>query len=726
MRVTRVIVFGWILAVVSAAVPAAAQERRPMTAEDLWAFRRVSDPQVSPDGGRIVFVVTEYDVEANAGNADLYVVDAAGGAPRRLTRAEGSDVHPRWSPDGRSLYFLAARDGVEAPQVCRLPLEGGDPEVLTDYPAGVGGFVLSPDGRRLAITTEVYPDCDDLACTRRRMEEREASGVRAVLTDTIPFRVWNTVREGRVSHLFVQSVDGTEPARDLTPGNFDCPPIDLGSSHDVAFSPDGAKLAYTLNAQPGVSWNTNNDVWEVPLATGGVVRRVSSGPGGDAGPAYSPDGRWLAWLSMERPGFEADRHRILIEERATGEVRELAGDLDRSAQELTWAVDSTVLYFVAADRGRETVFRVAPAGGEATPVTLGGSYRSVSATRDGKLVAIRETHTTPPEVVTIDPTVDPRRTATQVSSVESSGCTERTYAIDPACGVTPLDRLNEDLLARIAMPQAEAFWFDGAGGDRVHGWLFRPAGLRPGRKVPAVFVIHGGPQGAFDEGFHFRWNLQLIASPGYVVVAINFHGSVGFGQAFTDAVSRDWGGAPYEDILKGVDHVVANYPEVDGNRLAAIGASYGGFMVNWILGHTDRFRCLVSHAGVSELWSKYGATDELWFPEWEFGGPPWEVPAEYDRWSPVRYADRFATPTLVSHGELDYRVSYVQALAMFTALQRRGVPSRLLLFPDEDHFVRKPKNALLFWDTVFGWLRTYLDPIRPVWTPPAADVPPPR
>ncbi|MBI5500256.1 MAG: S9 family peptidase [Deltaproteobacteria bacterium] len=679
-----------------AAGPAAAEPgevRRAMTAEDLWNLVRVSDPRVSPDGSQVVFVATRYDLEANKGNDDLYVVPAAGGEVRRLTTSEGPDRSPRWLPNGSAILFLSVRSEEETPQIFRMPMGGGDPVAVTDYPSGVSSFFVSPDGATLAVTTDVFPDCEDLDCTRERAKEREESGVTAVVADALPYRVWNAVRGGMVSHLFVQPLDGAEPPRDLTPGGHDCPPIDLGTPHDVAFSPDGAFLAYVLNADEGIAWSTNNDVWEVPLASGGVVRQVSTGGGNDAGPAYSPDGKWLAWLSMERPGFEADRRRVMLQDRATGEVRELGAALDRSPESLAWTPDSAALLFVAADRGRERVFRVDVSDGVARAIVEDASYGSLDLSPDGSwAAAVRQSHAHPPEVVRVP--------------------------LDGGA-FTVLDKLNDELLGQLAMPTAREFWFEGANGDRVQGFLLEPADLRRGRKIPAVFALHGGPQGAFEEGFHFRWNLQLLTSPGYAVVAVNFHGSVGYGQAFEDAVSGDWGGAPYEDVMKAVDYVVAEYPEIDGERLAAVGASYGGYLVDWILGHTDRFRCLVTHAGVSELWSKYGSTDEQWFPEWEFGGTPWENPESYDRWSPLRYAADFRTPTLVSHGEGDFRVVYTQGTAIFTALQRQGVPSRLLLFPDEDHFVRKPKNAMLFWRTMFDWFATYLEPERPVWVPPS-------
>jgi dipeptidyl aminopeptidase/acylaminoacyl peptidase len=696
-RATTGIVLGLLLGIASAASAAAGDERRPLTAEDLWSLYRLGDPQLSPDGMQVVFTATKFDLEANKGNDDLYLVPAAGGETRRLTANEGPDRSPRWLSDGSAILFLSARGEDENPQIYRLPLSGGDPEAITDLPSGVSSFFVSPDGTQLALTSDVYPDCTDLECTKTRLAEREESGVTAIVADSLPYRVWNSYRNGLVSHLFLQPTDGSSLPRDLTPGSHDCPPIDLGTEHDVAFSPDGAFLAYVLNADENVAWSTNNDVWEIPLARGGAVRQVTTGGGNDAGPAYSPDGKWLAWLSMERPGFEADRRRVVLQDRATGEVRELAAELDRSPEVLRWTPDSAALLFTAADRGKGRVFRVALADGVARAVVEDASYGAIRVTPDGTaVIAVRESHVHPPEIV--------------------------RAPLDGGAYV-PLDGLNDELLATIAMPTAREFWFEGAGGDSVQGFLLEPAGLRRGRKIPAVFVLHGGPQGAFDEGFHFRWNLQLLTSPGYAVVAINFHGSMGFGQAFEDSVSGDWGGAPYEDVMKAVDYVAATYPEIDGTRVAAIGASYGGYLVDWILGHTDRFRCLVTHAGVSELWSKYGSTDELWFPEWEFGGAPWENPEAYDRWSPLRYAANFRTPTLVSHGEGDYRVVYTQGTAIFAALQRQGVPSRLLLFPDEDHFVRKPKNAMLFWSTLFDWLATYLEPLRPVWTPPPVPAP---
>ena len=689
------LVLGALWAVASNAGAVAREERHALTAEDLWGLYRASDPQVSPDGAQVVFVATKYDLEANKGNDELYLVPVAGGEVRRLTDSDGPDRSPRWLPDGSAILFLSLRGADESPQIYRLPLCGGDPERLTDLPSGVSSFFVSPDGASIALTTDVFPDCTDVECTRTRLQEREDSGVTAVVADALPYRVWNAVRDGRVSHLFLQPVDGPGEPRDLTPGPHDCPPIDLGTSHDVAFSPDGAFLAYVLNAETNVAWSTNNDVWEVPLARGGAVRQVSTGPGNDAGPAYSPDGTRLAWLSMERAGFESDRRRVMVQDRGSGEVRELGAELDRSPEELQWLPDSSGLLLVAGDRGRERVFRVDVGGGAARAIVEDASYSSVQPTRDGKaIVGVRESHTHPPEIVRVD--------------LEGGA-------------VASLDRLNDELLATIAMPAAREFWYEGAKGEQVQGYLLEPAELRRGRRIPAVFVLHGGPQGAFNEGFHYRWNLQLLTSPGYAVVAINFHGSDGFGQAFEDSVSGDWGGAPFEDVMKAVDYVTATYPEIDGGRLAAVGASYGGYLVDWILGHTDRFRCLVTHAGVSELWSKYGSTDELWFPEWEFGGAPWENPESYDRWSPLRYASSFRTPTLVSHGEGDYRVLYTQGTAIFAALQRQGVPSRLVLFPDEDHFVRKPKNAMLFWDTLFDWLKTYLEPMRPVWTPPASE-----
>jgi dipeptidyl aminopeptidase/acylaminoacyl peptidase len=671
-----------LAAVVTCATAALAEPsgRHPLTVEGLWAVKRVADPQVSPDGRNVAFTVTAYDMEKNAGNSDVWLMPSGGGRPRQLTTSDTSDTSPRWLPDGTGLLFLSGRSGKT--QVWLLPMDGGDARQITSLPAGASGFSVGAKGRHLLVTTDVFPDCTTLACTQERLDQQASSKVKARVTDTLLFRHWDTWREGMVSHLFVVPLDGGEP-RDLIHGALDCPPIALGSSHDFVLSPDETEVAYVANTDKGVAWSTNNDVFLVPIA-GGTAKRLTAGRGNDFGPRYSPDGRSLAYLSMERPGFEADRSRLVLYDRAANRHTVLTDRLDRSIDDFVWAPDSASIFFNAADAGRMPVWSVSVPRGRVSKVIEGSVNEGLAVLPNGRtLVLLRQTQSVPTEVFRAD--------------------------VDGANQVQ-LSHVNDELMSRIEMGAVEEFWYQGAGGDRVHSWLIRPPGFQQGRRYPLVVLIHGGPQGSWLDTFHYRWNTQMFAAPGYVVIAMDFHGSTGYGQDFTDAVSRDWGGAPYEDIMAGVDHAVSTYDFIDRERIGAAGASYGGFMINWILGHTDRFDCLISHAGLAEQWSMYGETEELWYPEWEFGGMPWEHPELFDRFSPMRYAGNFRTPTLVVHGEHDYRVPYTQGLQVFTALQRRGVPSRLLFFPDETHFVARPQNARLWWTEVHGWLRRFLGP----------------
>lgn len=677
----RIATLGLALAVIGGASPAAgeAAKRRPMTVEDLFAAQRVSDPQVSPDGRQIVFSVARFDMEKNTGNTDLWLMPSGGGRPRQLTRHEKADFHPRWLPDGSGILYMSSRSGKA--QLWMLPLEGGEARQVTKMPSGVNGFSVGVKGQNVLVTSGVFPDCATLECTSLRLEARAESPVKARATESLLFRHWDTWREGLYSHLFVVPLEGGEP-RDLLQGEVDCPPISLGTSHDFVLSPDGREVAYAANTDEGVAWSTNNDVFLIPTQ-GGQARRLTKGRGNDAGPLYSPDGRYLAYLSMERPGFEADQRRLMIYDRRTKRHQRLAAELDRSISQLTWSSDSEAIYFNAADRGKMPLWRVTVPEGELTEVITEGVNRSLALLPNDQVVIFtRQSQSQPNEIYRADTDGDGE--------------------------ATQLTHFNDELLEGLEMGQVEEFWYEGAGGDRVRSWLIRPPGFRQGQRYPVVFLIHGGPQGSWLDTFHFRWNTQMFAAPGYVVVAMDFHGSPGYGQEFTDAVTRDWGGAPYQDIMAAVDHVLETYDFVDGDRIGAAGASYGGFMVNWILGHTDRFDCLVSHAGLAEQVSMYGATEELWFPEWEFGGVPWENPELFDRFSPIRYADQFQTPTLVIHGEHDYRVPFTQGFQIFTALQRRGVESRLLFFPDETHFISRPQNARRWWQEVHGWLDRFL------------------
>jgi len=669
-----------VLALLFAArVPAAAQ-KKALTFGDFINIKRVSDPQLSPDGKTIAFVVTVMDKEANRGTSDIWTAPSAGGPARRLTASPAADFNPRWSPDGKRLAFISTRSG--SAQVWTIDPAGGEATQLTSISTGAAGVVWSPAGTHLAFVSSVYPDCPDDESNRKRLETAERSRVKARLFDHLLFRHWNSWWDGTRSHLFVVPAAGG-PARDLTPGDVDVPPIALGGSQDYVFSPDGGELAYVANVDPEfrLGLGTNNDIFVVSAA-GGRPEPITTNKANDHSPRFSPDGRFLAYLAMSRPGFEADKLDVILLDRKTGSRVNLTEKLDRSAGELLWAADGSALFFEAEEKGRNAVFRVTPASGKIDKVLEGHSVGSLSVAPDGRsLYFLKQSISEPADIWSLDLRTSKLRRLTD---------------------------LNGQLLAGLEMNPAEEFWFEGAAGDKVHGFLLKPPFFDPAVKYPLLMLIHGGPQGSFGDTFHYRWNAQMFAAPGYVVAMVNFHGSTGYGQAFTDSISDDWGGKPYEDIIKAVGYLHGAYPFIDKTRLGAAGASYGGYMIDWLEAQTDIFDCLVSHSGVFDLRSMYGATEELWFPEWEFRGTPWTSPEQYSRWSPSSYVKNFKTPCLVIHSANDFRVPLEQGLQFFTSLQRMGVPSKLLYFPDEDHFIQKPLNAELWWRTIHEWLSEYL------------------
>ncbi len=648
--------------------PLVASDKRAITFEDFFSLKRAGTPQVSPDGKTVLFDVTIPEIEENTFRTVINKLDLEKGEVQEI--GEGSS--PVWAPDGKHLYF--SRDN----QLWRQSLDDTEAVQVTDFIAGASGPVFHPDGKQFLFRADVYPGCDTPECQDKKFEEvknRKSSGR---VIDKLLYRHWNSWREGKYSHVFLAKADGSV-LKDITPGPYDTPPISLGSSHDYTFSPDGEEVCFVKNTDSIVAASTNNDLFIHSLKTGEEMR-LTTNRGNDNHPVYSPDGQYIAYRSMERAGFEADRYRVMLFDRKKGSHKELTEGFTLSATSLLWHPSGKEIYFTADEEGTISLFSINIASGNISVVLKGHFIRSVSFISAEKLIFLKQTAGLPNELFTMDLK---KRTPVQV-----------TY-------------LNKDILNQLELPAYETFWFTGANGEKVQGFLLKPPFFDPSKTYPAIELIHGGPQGAWGDDFHFRWNYQMFASPGYVVFMINFHGSTGYGQDFKDAVSKNWGGAPYEDIVLGTEYVLENYPFIDRNRLAAAGASYGGFMINWIAGHENPFQCLVSHDGTYEQVSMYGATEELWFPEWEFGGVPWENPELYAKWSPSRLAGNFKTPMLVIHGEHDYRVPYTQGLQLFTALQRQGVPSRLLFFPDEDHFVRKPQNARLWWKTVHDWIAQF-------------------
>jgi dipeptidyl aminopeptidase/acylaminoacyl peptidase len=653
---------------------------RPMTFDDQMKFRRLAVAVVSPDGKYLAYTQGVTDKAANRVQYDLWVMPVSGGEARQLTSGPRSVTDPCWSPDSQTIAFVSNRDGKA--QIWTVRRDGGEPRKVTDFFTNVSGVLWTADGRHLIFVAEVYPECPGEDCNRRKYAAAEASKVKAKIADRLLYRHWDSFKEGRRTHIFVVPVEGGA-AKDLTPGDYDAPPFSLGG-RDYDVSPDGRELAFARNTDRDEAISTNNDIFIVPL-DGGEPKRISISPGSDTHPRYSPDGKYLAWLSQERAMFESDKKQVILYERATGKLRRLSDKVDISFDELAWSPDSQTLFLTGDQRGQVPIFTLTLAGNDVRTLVEQGQNGNLSVAPDGKtLYFTQSTLTRPNEIFAVATTGGAPKQLTQV---------------------------NEAFLQEIAFGKVEETWFTGADETRIHAFIVKPPQFTEGKKYPMILLIHGGPQGAWSNGWSFRWNAQLFAAPGYVVVMVNPRGSTGYGQRFTDEISGDWGGKVYVDLLKGVEHVIG-LGYVDADRIGAAGGSYGGYMVNWMLGHnTDkRFKAFVSHAGVYNLTSMYGATEELWFTEWEFKGNPWDNPELYEKWSPHRFAKNFATPTLVIHGELDYRVPIGEGLQLFTALQRRGVPSRLLYFPDEGHWILKPQNSELWYKTVHEWFATYLKP----------------
>jgi len=664
--------------------------KRAMSFDDLIGLSRVHEPQLSPDGKWIAYGVSTPDKAANRGVNNIWIVPAGGGEPRQLTRSV-RDARPQWSPDGKMIAFVSSREG--APQIYVIALAGGEPVKLTNISGGVDNHHWSPDGKLLAFTSEVYPDCPDDACNKKRDADRESSKVKARIYDHLLYRHWDHWNDGKRSHLFVVALESGGTAllkagtpRDLTAGaDYDVPPDQRGDANDIAFSPDSGELCFTALTDKVEAISTNGDLFTVPVA-GGTPKRITTNPTFDGQPAYSPDGKWIAYRAQMVPGYESDRWRLMLYERETGLHTNLTDTFDRSVAEPVWSPDGRTIYFHAESQGESPLYAMSPSNTTTprivTPDTFNGEL-SISA--DGHLLAFtRSSLTMPAEIFT--------------ASADGGDVHQITHH-------------NARKLASVELPKPEAFWFAGAEGTQVEGFLLRPPQFDASKKYPLLLLVHGGPQGAWDDDWGYRWNPQMFVAPGYVAVMINPRGSTGYGQKFTDEITEDWGGRVYEDLMKGVDYVLEKYSFVDGTRMAAAGGSYGGYMIDWFAGHTGRFKALISHAGPYNKTSMYGATEELWFEEHDMGGMPWTNPESYRKWSPSTYAAAFAkynTPTLVIGGELDFRVPYTQDLEFFTALQRQGVPSKLVIFPDEGHWILKPQNSELWYKLFLDWLATYL------------------
>ncbi len=666
---------------------AGAQQPRTITFDDFEAVRGVGDPQPSPDGKLILYAVRTTDVSANARSSHTYVVPTAGGSPRAFPGPDVSATEARWSPDGKRVAYIAGG------QLWVADANGGARKQVTDLNGGATGPIWSPNGDQIAFTSAVYPDCTSDACNTAKSKAAADSKVKAHIADELMYRHWNAWDEGTRSHLFIVSADGGAP-RDLVPGaRYDIPPGPFGGSEGYAWSPDQRELAYTAKDQGRNDATTTDLNLYVIAAAGGAPSVITaSNKGADANPVYSPDGRFIAYASQARAGFESDRQRLMLFDRARRTSRELLPKWDRNADAYFWSPDSKIVYVQTTDAGRDKLYRADLSGtGEASAPQLVVGERnntSFALSHDGRTIAwVRNATQFPAEVYVAD------------------------VASNAPFAARALTHENDALVAQLAVNPAEDFWFTGAAGAKVQGFIVKPPNWKPGKKYPAILLIHGGPQGAWLDEWHGRWNYQMFAATGAALIIINPRGSTGYGQKFVDDVSKGWGGKVYTDLMKGLDAALAKNPWIDSTALGAAGGSFGGYMVNWIAGHSTRFKALVSHAGPFNLENMATATEELWFPDWEYAGAFWDPKAmatQYRVYSPHLFVKNFRTPTLVTGGELDYRVPYTEDLSMFTSLQRMNVPSRLVIFPDEGHWVLKPQNQKLWWGEVQGWLEKYL------------------
>lgn len=663
-------------------------QKHPFTFEDMMALKRIGDPQVSPDGRWVIFSAVHVNLAENTRRPHLWIVPAAGGESRQLTTGQAGENRGRFSPDGKSILYTSAAVGGEQIWVSGFDSQSGtlagEAHQLTSLSTEADGALWSPDGKNILFVSEVYPDCKDDACNRSRDETLAKSPVKAKIFTRLFYRHWSSYTRFKRSHLFVVPAAGGTPV-DITPGDHDVPPFSLGGQDLYAISPDGQEVAFTSNIDEVEATSTNNEVFIVPI-TGGTPKKISSSPGSDSTPLYSPDGRYIAYRSQARAGYESDRFRLFLYDRKSGTTTGLTKNFDRWVEAFAWAPDSSAIYFVSEDHGTAPLWRVAVNGGEPQKVIAGFNDEPAIAPDGHTIFFSRMSIAAPNEIYK--------------APIPSSGIAEAQQ----------LSHVNDVVLSAVDMTPLESFEFTGANKTKVQGFLLKPPGFSGANKYPMKFLIHGGPQGAWGDDWSYRWNPELFAANGYVVVMINPRGSTGYGQKFIDEINGDWGGKPYVDLMRGLDYVEKTYPFIDKDRECALGASYGGYMINWLLGHTNRFKCLVSHDGMFNDVSAFGTTEELWFNIWEFKGTPWTNPTTYKKWSPNLSAPKFKTPTLVVHGQLDYRLDVSEGFQLFTTLQLLKVPSKMLYFPDEGHWVLKPQNSRLWYKTVNDWVDQWVKP----------------
>jgi dipeptidyl aminopeptidase/acylaminoacyl peptidase len=706
------VAFGQDMVAASAEVAGAGSGRRPMTFTDLQQFKRIDDPQISPNGRWVMFSAVDVDLAANSKVSHLWVVPLKGGQEKQVTFWKEGETNGRFSPDGKQVLFVATEQATGHSQIFVAPWNDatgalGTPKQLTHVSTEADGAIWSPDSQRILFVSRVYPECSDAeswleedACDKRKDDAAAKSPVKAMIFTHLLYRHWDHYIGDKRSHVLMVSASDGNLIRDLTPrrdiGDAEAPVFSLGGPVDYAWSPDSKEIAFVTNLDPDPAASTNNDVITLRLDEPGARPvKISTSPGSDDAPAYSPDGKYIAFRSQARAGFESDRFRLMLYDRQAKTTKEMLPKFDNWVDEFTWAPNSKTIYFASGEMGEVNILSTQVDLPEATAVANKADYGGLQVAPDGRtLIATVMTVRYPAAVGAI--------------ALNASG--------GGGAPVVRLSHLNDGLLRQFDLPKMESFIFPGAGNTSVQGFIIRPPHFDPAKKYPLKFLMHGGPQTAWGDAWSYRWNAELFAADGYVVVMINRRGSTGYGQKFVDEVSGDWGGKAYVDLMKGLDYAETKYPFIDKTRECALGASYGGFMANWVLTHTNRFKCIVSHDGMYNPQSAYGTTEELWFNEWEFrrpgttgAGEPWKYASgpvaddPFRKWSPMLSIQNARTPTLIIHSQKDYRLDVSEGFQLFTALQRMHVPSKMLYFPDEGHWVLKPQNSKLWYETVNDW-----------------------
>lgn len=638
----------------------------------------IGDINISPNGKWGAYVVTKKNIEDNSTTRNIWLFSVRTGNKKQMTFRDRSDSSPRWSPDNKTLGFLSDRS--KSQQIWVMDIKGGEARKLTDWTAGIDDFTFSPDGEKILFTSTVYKGCSTDKCVKKKEKELEDQKHKIrVITEPI-YRHGKTWFSGKISRLFEMDIT-SKKVRPISKEGLSVPPIGLSGYKDFTYSPDGSEIAFVTNTDEDLSRSTNNDIFVYDVKSG-KTSKISESLSNDNTPVYSPDGKYIAFLTQETPGFESDKTNLAVYDRESKDITVLTEDLDRSSSEFVWTPDTKGLFFCAYDMGYREIYSVSLKHKKPKKVTYKTYNKDIHFAYGGRyLVMIRESFQSPPQI----------------------------YSKDMKSGeVSKLIAHNEKALRNIKMGESQEFSFKSKDGTTIHGFFVFPPFFNAKKKYPWLLLIHGGPQGVWSTKFHPRWNNQLFAAPGYVTAAINFRGSISYGQDFTNRISKDWVGKPVEDILTGIDYLLKNNRFLSNKDYCAAGGSFGGFMVNWLEGQTDQFKCMISHAGDSDQISAFGTTEEKWFPEWEIPKTPYDNFEAYKKTSPILQAKNFKTPLLILHGEQDFRVPIEQAMEMYSAAKWADIDVKMVLFPDEGHWIWKPRNAKFWWKSIHDWMAKYL------------------